>query len=325
MFYASEILSQKNKTELSLVYFVSTAKNIKKTCRKEVIEMDFNTVFDKIANPKVPFALRLYSYLLNGIVKMWLIKVEFYRIQAKNMFLIKKKPVVITRRVVGNNVNLRVLGTYVDEIESEFNDNISLIPYESYNHHNSLQNRSLQGEVGSIEELNDPLFFNDDGGIPSFSDCENVKRIKKNLVDAKTQLEIGDIFLSEIHSKRIKCSENEDSVCCEASKKFANFISQIIKNPVCEKDSNIQNDIYFSNDFSIEDPRISSSASMEKHSFKTSSSEMEETALHRPIETRVLSFYNILIAATRGEIDVSQNKPFDLIEITNSFGEVIYF
>lgn len=313
MFYSPEILSQKNKTELSLVYYLSTTKNIKKSCRKEVVSVNFNAVLEKIKNPRVPFALRLYSYLLNGIVRMWMIKVEFYRLQAKNMFIPKRKQVISNRKVVESNVNLRIIENYITELEDCSNVN--------------------QDQIGSVEEIiNDEItgntqndFFNNDffndNEIISFENT--VKRAKKEVVDSKIQLEIEDIFLKKTKNTNFDLPSLVD---CETSRKFEIFLNQILKRSdasvKCGMATAVQYQC-FDNDFSVEDPRISSSISLEKNNFKPSSSENDEM-LYKPLETRILSFYNILLAASKGEIEVFQSKPFDIIEIRSVTG-IIYF
>lgn len=308
MFYAPEILSQKNKTEISLVYYISTIKTIKKQYKKEIIDVDFDTVFEKIENPKTPFALRLYSYLLNGIIKMWMIKVEYYKHQVKNLLSVKKRTVGFNKKQnTESNVNLRIVDRYISEIEdcsTSCNQNFNLVDSVE-----ELTNFNKEG----FDSL-DNCYFDDAVEFEHADRIMPMKRVKRNQIDKVITLDSNEIYTSKIYCTKVELPKLVNN---ELTLKFSNFISALTKKPIETEN------FAFENDISIEDPRISSSASQEKNIFKTSSSEYEDQNF-KLTETRALSFYNILVEASQGLIKVSQKRPFEAIEISTSTG-IIYF
>lgn len=318
MFYSPQILSQRNKTEISLVYYISTVRNVKKNFRKEVIELDFNTVLEKIKNPKVPFALRLYSYLLNGIVKMWIIKIEYYKAQAKNLLYAKKKLVAAPKRIPETNVNLRIIDQYISDLEecsNTINENNSQEPVGSIEEINNRIEGYLNGEVEFEQNEN---FLLSENASYSLNGVGSIKKLKRTQVDRETTLEVNDIY-----TRKIQCSNLNlpNLVACDLSLKFENFISELNKAP--ELGQIDHENQFFENEISIEDPRISSTVSSEKNNFKASSSDLEDFNF-KFNETKALSFYNILLEASKGEIEVYQRSAFEIIEIRTVNG-IIYF
>lgn len=301
MFYAPEILSYKNKTELSLVYYISTAKNPKRFSRKDVVELDVESILEQMKNPKVPFALRLYSYLLKGIVKIWVMKVDFYKNKTESLLLVKKLP-NIKREVNNNNtgpINLRV----IEEIISEVEDNSSLTNGLQENHQNYYNNNNdYMNDYINDFNIQNPFNNEIDGFIGE--SMGSYKKIVKNRIDKNIEINFNEIIVKKSKTNPF---EIPNLAQCYISDRFEKFFHKNMNNqPVQE---------YFEID-SIEDPRISSSLSQERSlnsQFNVKLENEKNNNSQRVIlkeETKAIWFYNILVSAAKGEIRVYQEKPF---------------
>lgn len=78
MFYVAELLSLKNKTEISILYYLATAKKFRKLSKRHILAIDIPVTIREIEKSEVPFSLRLYGYLLRGVIRALMIKVEHY-------------------------------------------------------------------------------------------------------------------------------------------------------------------------------------------------------------------------------------------------------
>lgn len=75
MFYSAELLSLKSKTNISTIYYASSCK--KRLSKKEMEKIDLSSTIDNIKHPMVPFSLRLYSFFLRGIVRLYVLKIKY--------------------------------------------------------------------------------------------------------------------------------------------------------------------------------------------------------------------------------------------------------
>lgn len=270
MFYAPEILSRKSRTSLSLVYYLSTAGSLRRVCRKEILELDLDTVIEQIRSPERPFALRLYSYLLQGIARIWTFKMDFYISKTRGLISPRPRSVRVPKRLChSTNTNLEVCEDWVSEVEDSGS---STDPH--------------------LERSGDDAGFRTDLQGSLASDLLCVERIK---IDRKTEtLSSGTVS----KSGRVREVPIPYLIGCYAAEHFTRVkMSKALLDPQ-------DNDVWYCrsiDDISAEDPRISSSLTHER----------DGICLHRtPLQSKALWFYNVLVAASRGEVTVLQEEPF---------------
>lgn len=97
MFYAKELLSMQVKTDISLIYYISTTNNNRKINKKEINKIDIEKTLVTILDQS--YALRLYSFMLRGVLRIYLIKMKYYETEVSGLlnmlqYKIRKKAVV---------------------------------------------------------------------------------------------------------------------------------------------------------------------------------------------------------------------------------------
>lgn len=294
MFYVPEILSHKNKTELSLVYYLSTTKNPKNSIKKEVVDLNFCKVIDQMRNPKVPFALRLYSYLIKGLVQIWIIKVDFYRGKVNSLFVeknsTKNKP--MRRATINNNINLRVIDQVIND------ENVEHFEISSFLERNQL--------VDQLDNVVNADAFDFDGIVESSSSLKNIKQaVHLKKIDNKIEVGFDEIWLKKTRTDHSELQGLRD---CFIKRMFEDMISKY--NNDATKTTPF--DIDFIDTVSVEDPRISSVTSVSVNTSISSNIAKEEELIEK---SPAMWFYNLLVAASAGRIILTQDEPFGLIGI----------
>lgn len=294
MFYASELLSHKNKTELSLLYYLSTAGFLKRISRKDILNLNFNKLLDEITHPKMPFALRLYSYLLKGLVKVWILKINFYKSKMKRLMINRKASVSSRKEALGRakdkNVNLEINEGIISDIEcSEASSNI-------------FRNNIIDSYSSVIHQGCDYDIITEDYTGINFVAAEQDDSKKRRKVyfkiDSKTELGPDQILEQRYENLKIRLP------CLQESFVVAKFSNLRPETPPKEDIVPIF-DPGFDN-FSIEDPRLSSSLSHEREYSKIMKFHKEEAEQ----DSQALWFYNVLVRASKGEVKVFQTEPF---------------
>ncbi|EJW04865.1 hypothetical protein EDEG_00958 [Edhazardia aedis USNM 41457] len=119
MFYSTEILSIKNKTSLALIYYISTTNNrTKKITKKDILTIDLPNVINALKNPSQPFALRLYSILIKGVVRIYFLKVKYLE---DEISVFNKKTLLLTN----NKIERKKLKALPVNLNSNINENKS--------------------------------------------------------------------------------------------------------------------------------------------------------------------------------------------------------
>lgn len=140
MFYSTQLLSNKSKTIFSKIYFISSTK--RKLSKKEMENIDLNITIQNIVEPPVPFSLRLYSLLLRGIVRIYILKVKNIESELKiflnSLCIGKRKRSVDLKIMSENEANL-------DRIFKKF--------YKSF----KTNSKELKNK-----EIENPLYFQDE-------------------------------------------------------------------------------------------------------------------------------------------------------------------
>lgn len=295
MFYAPEILSRKSRTELSLVYYLSTTGSLKRITRREILELDFGTVLEQIRDPRPPFALRLYSHLLQGLTRVWAFKMDFYMGKAKSL-LASPRPRAsrtATERTTSHatNANLQICEDWISDVEdSRVSSNV---PFE----------RLLTDD------------FTQD--FTSRTPCME----KKMKIDHRTVVDRGHQTVTK--GMRVRKVSIPGLIECHAVEQF---IASLNDTPMLDfkraQNSEAQN--AFWDDVSVEDPRVSSSLSQEKDGIGPYGRvEMQEKDGISPygraeVQSRALWFYSILVSASKGELTVFQERPFGKLIIRHN-------
>lgn len=120
MFYASDILAMKNNTDISLLYFISTTNRITK---KDLKRLNIPSLL--LSLTEQPFALRLYSYLVVGIIRVYLYQLKVYEMEIQTLLSSLQVKKITKRRMkeASDRILLRDMSLLVDEpITSEVED-----------------------------------------------------------------------------------------------------------------------------------------------------------------------------------------------------------
>lgn len=316
MFYSTEILSHKNKTELSILYYISTTDTLKNITRKDILNMDLQKLLNEILNTKIPFALRLYSYLLKGLVKVWMLKIKYYKIQIKNLNLtpkqdpakqLSKKPKLSNDHTgVNLQINEDVISDLEESCASSFRLDRSLADAVSYLQQNNLNNY-YQGLDVDFEYNHEVEKTNNKRIIPlktyniTISDNFIMKEVNNtefqmiipNLISSYITNQIGVVLTEniEVEHQDLTCSNLFDLGMDEF-----NFKS-------------------FQDMSSIEDPRISSTLSAERDASRLRKSFQEFADNNSDKDSKAYWFYSLLVLASKGLINVSQVEMYGEISV----------
>ncbi|EOB13414.1 Sister chromatid cohesion 1 protein 3 [Nosema bombycis CQ1] len=138
MFYAANLLSMKSNTELSIVYFVSTTK--KKLNKQTLNNLNIQKILKSLLNPPQPFALRLYSYLVVGVVRIYLYKLKAYENEVQNLLnLLSYKRKKVNNKVGKDKKNLNKVNEDYEILLDDSSDHaLDNITHQDYIHSGSI-------------------------------------------------------------------------------------------------------------------------------------------------------------------------------------------
>lgn len=335
MFYAPDLLSLKNKTEISIVYYISTTKKYRRINKRNASKINIENIINDIMEPKIPFSLRLYAYLLNGIVKIWLMKIEWFSLTTK---ICKKNPLKKSKSEIKlnyalRNPNLEIEDIYLDDVkENLFYDgncdnlineyvNNTISSIEMVGKQTDLMNGYVDNTISSIEMARKQ----------SSSIIMTDPKIK-NKIDRIDRIdEINTLSSHDMFNKKKKISSKIEFTNYLKGR-IIDLMNQSIKNIQIIQNNNIENNNIEEiescmdlNSFpnSIEEWRISDSKlnefrqsneynqgwehqGLENQGLEHQGWETEET----PRSKKAQWFYNILVQASEGKITIIQDKPF---------------
>lgn len=306
MFYSHKF-SMNSKTDVALIYYVST---INKRINKNLIQrLNINEALNNIIEQ--PYAMRLYSYLLKGIVRIYLLKYKYYQnevnallnvLKFKDTLIIKNKKIEDAGYIIGiNNLN--------DNNESNQN-NKKIIT-------NSFSNNLSELYTSNNDNIfdNDPSFIYDTNFTNELTFIPNIKDLKinrrKRFIDTE-----------------IECSNSTRNICKIKHFKLQNIhikmypIFNMIKNSNQEYFDDIESMEYIRNISS----NIVHTSTMQTSTVNTSSNVIPQhiNSSHCnysycvSIDTRyeqAKEFYELLVKLSNGEIKAYQMMPYDKIEI----------
>lgn len=296
MFYAPEILSLKNKTELSMLYYISTAKGFRRLSRKSISRMDIGGMVNEIESPRVPFSLRLYAYLLSGLVRVWLVKVDCCVRGIRMLVVPVQRRSRVERPKAAVSPNLELEEEFIDHVED-----------------------SRDATQGLVLGTCDGPDFSD--GPNSAAATGNVLRRRlPTKLDSRSTLGAEDVFVRRLYRP---ARSLPDSIGC--------FIVESFKRLLAGNDRPADSGRGFDDCFapwsdemacatasgSVEEPRLSDSKASDQ---RLSDSRLSE---HNPPSSetsgrlgRALWFYSVLLGASAGHVVVEQEEPF---------GEILVF
>lgn len=293
MFYAPEILSLQSKTGLSMLYYMATARGPRRLSRQRILRTDILAMIDEIENPAIPFSLRLYSYLLSGLARVWATKLECCLRGARCVVVPqpKPRPRALCARA-REHPNLQLDDEYIDDVEDLCDatgpDDAAIMDH---------------ADLISMGSQEDPRHGS--GCMPESSLClagllPDTAARKRRVIDARCTLGPAEIFVRRtaegvalVLPDRIGCYI-VDNLC------------KMIAVPKMGACLDIDDDMEigsFGDAGSVEDPRLSNSTLSCERSEQTG-------APYSECATRAAWFYGILLRAARGEIIVEQRAPF---------------
>lgn len=296
MFYSTEILSHKNKTELSILYYISTTDKLKKISKKEILELDFNNLLNQLLQPKIPFALRLYSYLLKGLVKVWILKMEFYKKQV-NSFLklakLKKRKYKKTDILEDFNANLQIKDEIISQLEESCIS--STIDYRPDININQDWNADFDDYLSQDTPIIDDI------------------KIKRRKIEDKYDI----TTIISVLSKELR-----NPAKFEIPNLLNTFIISKFNNALRFQNENNHINEYLFDDWnlrqefsSLEDPRISSSISQDRELNRIPKKTEASKSVDLDLMSKAEWFYSILVEASKGEIIPIQKSQWGDIEV----------
>lgn len=302
MFYKAELLSLQSNTEISLVYYVSTSNSRKKIPKKDLIDFDIISATENMIFPEIPFSLRLYSYLINGLAKIWAFKFEEYLKKLKKTGVDKKratKRISNIRKAICPNLEIEnVYFEHISETESHNSLNIN-------NQINNIVENNPVYDFGIEEFINERSTISELEALRKSSSLLSNERVIKKSKNVKYDFEIA-LRMNKILS--IKKANNgikfNDLINCTLIEEYKKLIEDE-KRRSSNDEIEIIPEIEWSVQNSLEDVRNSNSSLL---SFNKNP--VFETRLDERNNEKVEWFYSILEKASRGEVIPYQNEPY---------------
>lgn len=182
--YSSQILcTQQNtqqKTELAILYYISTSNStFRRVNKKDIENIDISSMIEVLKVPQRPLSLRVYSFLIKGIVKVYILKVKYCEHEVQGILnglevkkLKKKREPSVPRR---DSLILKIeddfIEGYSEPEECQTISNISgPVIVESLTNDNSYLESEVQNEVSEV------------------MDAVVVKKRRKSVVDRRIEI-----------------------------------------------------------------------------------------------------------------------------------------
>ncbi|ORD97690.1 hypothetical protein HERIO_476 [Hepatospora eriocheir] len=344
MFYKPELLSFKNKTEISLIYYCSTCKGRKKVKQVDISNFDIVKSVNNIMNPPEVFALRLNLYLMKGIVVIWNMKKDYLKKTIQKFDLRMKSNIKREPKIHPKQRKLTFDNTKVDQIFPRHNRNLNTI--------------SLFDDVSEINEnqkdnfielykdnLNDNKKINIGGNELEIKNDlnEGSNQEFNNTVEFLGDVEVGEDLLEPINDesvlsriKRIKIDKtttinikpfNDNSILEDINiypSLLSGDIFTFLDKEVKQEIRNIQQRRNSSTSSSIPVPtefgRNATISSEPEYLFDNFPDDLNylhdnDNQPRGVNHSKAMWFYNLLVDASKGKIVPIQNHPYDEIRI----------
>ncbi|KAF9762546.1 Sister chromatid cohesion 1 protein 1, partial [Nosema granulosis] len=150
-----------SRTNLSLLFFVSTTYRISK---KNLQRLSIPSLLEDLANPPQPLALRLYSSLVVGVVKVYILKMKNYEIEIQSLLV--------------------AIGSSRSKCRSKCSRSKKKLDVEDFH----LLEESLPENCNALEGNCNSLENDVDDLLENSLDILNIKRIKMiSIVDSQTE------------------------------------------------------------------------------------------------------------------------------------------
>ena len=119
MLYSSQLMCIPQKTELSILCYISRTSNfIRRISRKDVENMNISSMIEVIKSPPRPLPLRFYSFLIKGMVRVYILKLKYCEHEIQNTLngLVQKK----TKKRKETAIELKGKGDFVLRVDDDF-------------------------------------------------------------------------------------------------------------------------------------------------------------------------------------------------------------
>ncbi|KAM0686315.1 R8 protein [Conglomerata obtusa] len=222
MFYSTEILSPKSKSSLALLFYISTT-NTKKVNKKEIESVNITNTITSLQHPPQPFALRLYSILIKGLVRIYMMRLKYCENECNVFFkmVLQKK----ARSNLGNKKkcilkqNILSEGDFLRDIEEMqfnqfFGNDVMILPVES----NVLDHDFLSTNYEPLDFCND------------VEQVEEQRRNKKRIVDKKIEFDDDQLYSSKRLRNNYMDSANDNYIGTHMDNEAHNFFNNDINN-----------------------------------------------------------------------------------------------
>ncbi|KAF7683874.1 Meiotic recombination protein rec8 [Astathelohania contejeani] len=312
MFYSTEILSVKTKSSLAIIYHISSTNNrYKKIPRTDIIAININSAINTLKQPPEPFSLRLYAYLLKGIVKLYIMKLRMYETDVTGMLKVKhKRNPNLTKRPT---INLNPIDEFITSLNRDISINDDFIDTDQNPH---------------FEESLSNNFFIETNFTPE------IKRCKRKIIDLKLSMNEKELYIEnkiinyQSISKTQNYINNEIFIIKELNKAISQKVEEIeIQRHISSSSFNPSsfdmidsfssrmdlNDMFINEDDVIGDEDDSFNIIKRELLMESTNFNMLISSSNRYLQSK--SFLYLLEIAN--EVEIIQKSPFDTIIVNN--------
>lgn len=307
----------RQKSELSLLYYISTTNNaLRRVNRKDIEGIDISSMIEMLRAPPRPFSLRVYSFLVRGIVKVYLLKLKYCEseilsvvngLHAKKVRRRRERVTVVPRR---ESLVLQIDDDFIDAY-SESECHISLDPVV---HEDSVNESSALSVVveNDVDEMMDAVL---------------VKKPKKSIIDKKIEIVQRKMSLSRA-SEASECGRDKN----ESFAVFQEFdvFLKTFKRVAAEREVEINEFGIYSTPGTVELSQVPDSITV-RYTPEVYEADPPETTSDfilndecfdfnektRPLRKKVQAhlFHRLLELGSQGAVRLNQNNPYATIYV----------
>lgn len=304
----------RQKNELSLLYYISTSNNaLKRVNRKEIESIDISSMIGMLRSPPRSFSLRVYSFLVRGIVKVYFLKLKYCEsevlsvvngLHAKKTRKRKKRIAVVPRR---ESLVLEIDDDFIDA----YSDSECYVSLDPVVHEDSINESSALSVV--VENDADETM-----------DAVLVKNPKKSIIDKKIE-----IFQRKAPLCRASDCEREKSGTFAVFQEFDMFL-KASKRAVVEREAELGEFIFYNTPGTVEFSQMPDSIALQytQEVNETEPPDIESDSIlnddcfefnekTRSLRKRTQAhlFHCLLELGSRGAVRIDQSSPYASIHV----------
>lgn len=312
----------RQKSELSLLYYISTSNNaLRRVNRKEVESIDISSMIEMLRTHPRPFSLRVYSFLVRGIVKVYFLKLKYC--ESEVLSVVNGLHARKTRRKKGRVTVVPRRESLVLQIDDDFID-----AYSESECHVSLDPVVHEDSVNESSALS-VVVEND---ADETMDAVLVKKPKKSIVDKKIEITQRKAPLS-----RTSDCEKEKNGSFAVFQEFDVFL-KASKKAVAEREAELGEFIFYNTPGTVELSQMPDSIPVQYTQeiyeveptetvsdsiLNDESFEFNEKTRNLRKRTQAHLFHCLLELGSRGAVRIDQSSPYASIHVNRMQNSLI--